>query len=120
MTHFVLILEILQSQDEHQLKSFQRKAEVSHEIQQLKSKMRDSQVLNLPELIVFQLDLKLDESTKFENHLSSLSFIFPPFRIFVPHVSQIILQGIRMLAYLLILAGFVPLLVYSFKNFAMN
>ncbi|KAL3533211.1 hypothetical protein ACH5RR_006732 [Cinchona calisaya] len=33
------------SQDEHQLKSFQRKAEVNHEIQQLKSKMRDSQLL---------------------------------------------------------------------------
>lgn len=33
-----------QSQDEHQLKSFQKKAEVNHEIQQLKSKMRDSQV----------------------------------------------------------------------------
>ncbi|XP_075083986.1 DExH-box ATP-dependent RNA helicase DExH10-like [Nicotiana tabacum] len=32
------------SQDEHQLKSFQRKAEVNHEIQQLKSKMRDSQL----------------------------------------------------------------------------
>ncbi|KAG8376337.1 hypothetical protein BUALT_Bualt09G0052700 [Buddleja alternifolia] len=32
------------SQDEHQLKSFQRKAEVNHEIQQLKTKMRDSQL----------------------------------------------------------------------------
>ncbi|TMX00055.1 hypothetical protein EJD97_001473 [Solanum chilense] len=32
------------SQDEHQLKSFQKKAEVNHEIQQLKSKMRDSQL----------------------------------------------------------------------------
>ncbi|CAH9110432.1 unnamed protein product [Cuscuta europaea] len=32
------------SQDEHQLKSFHRKAEVNHEIQQLKSKMRDSQL----------------------------------------------------------------------------
>lgn len=34
-----------QSQDVHQISSFQRKAEVNHEIQQLKSKMRDSQVL---------------------------------------------------------------------------
>lgn len=34
----------LQSQDMDQIKSFQRKAEVNHEIQQLKSKMRDSQV----------------------------------------------------------------------------
>ncbi|KAG9134693.1 hypothetical protein Leryth_001017 [Lithospermum erythrorhizon] len=32
------------SQDENQMKSFQRKAEVNHEIQQLKSKMRDSQL----------------------------------------------------------------------------
>lgn len=32
------------SQDEHQIRSFQRKAEVNHEIQQLKSKMRDSQL----------------------------------------------------------------------------
>ncbi|KAK9269473.1 hypothetical protein L1049_001248 [Liquidambar formosana] len=32
------------SQDEHQLRCFQRKAEVNHEIQQLKSKMRDSQL----------------------------------------------------------------------------
>ncbi|OIT01997.1 PREDICTED: DExH-box ATP-dependent RNA helicase DExH10-like [Nicotiana attenuata] len=32
------------SQNEHQLKCFQRKAEVNHEIQQLKSKMRDSQL----------------------------------------------------------------------------
>ncbi|KAK3017880.1 hypothetical protein RJ639_004684 [Escallonia herrerae] len=32
------------SQDEHQIKCFQRKAEVNHEIQQLKSKMRDSQL----------------------------------------------------------------------------
>ncbi|KAL0338793.1 UNVERIFIED_CONTAM: DExH-box ATP-dependent RNA helicase DExH10 [Sesamum angustifolium] len=35
------------SQDEHQIRSFQRKAEVNHEIQQLKSKMRDSQLLLL-------------------------------------------------------------------------
>ena len=34
-----------QSQDENQMKCFQRKAEVSHEIQQLKTKMRDSQVI---------------------------------------------------------------------------
>lgn len=34
----------LQSQDVHQIKCFQRKAEVNHEIQQLKSKMRESQV----------------------------------------------------------------------------
>lgn len=33
-----------QSQDEHQITSFKRKAEVNHEIQQLKSKMRDSQL----------------------------------------------------------------------------
>ncbi|KAK4414903.1 DExH-box ATP-dependent RNA helicase DExH10 [Sesamum alatum] len=33
-----------ESQDEHQIRSFQRKAEVNHEIQQLKSKMRDSQL----------------------------------------------------------------------------
>ncbi|KAL8492713.1 hypothetical protein ACS0TY_024058 [Phlomoides rotata] len=32
------------SQDEHQIRSFQRKAEVNHEIQQLKTKMRDSQL----------------------------------------------------------------------------
>lgn len=32
------------SQDEHQIKCFQRKAEVNHEIQQLKTKMRDSQL----------------------------------------------------------------------------
>lgn len=32
------------SQDVHQIKCFQRKAEVNHEIQQLKSKMRDSQL----------------------------------------------------------------------------
>ncbi|KAL7096256.1 hypothetical protein ACP275_10G070200 [Erythranthe tilingii] len=32
------------SQDDNQIKSFQRKAEVNHEIQQLKSKMRDSQL----------------------------------------------------------------------------
>lgn len=32
------------SQDAHQISSFQRKAEVNHEIQQLKSKMRDSQL----------------------------------------------------------------------------
>ncbi|XP_057765888.1 DExH-box ATP-dependent RNA helicase DExH10-like [Salvia miltiorrhiza] len=32
------------SQDVHQISSFQRKAEVNHEIQQLKSKMRDSQL----------------------------------------------------------------------------
>ncbi|CAI9760569.1 unnamed protein product [Fraxinus pennsylvanica] len=32
------------SQDEHQIRSFHRKAEVNHEIQQLKSKMRDSQL----------------------------------------------------------------------------
>ncbi|KAJ9689178.1 hypothetical protein PVL29_014705 [Vitis rotundifolia] len=32
------------SQDENQIRSFQRKAEVNHEIQQLKTKMRDSQL----------------------------------------------------------------------------
>lgn len=32
------------SQDEHQIKCFQRKAEVNHEIQKLKAKMRDSQL----------------------------------------------------------------------------
>jgi len=31
-----------------QIKCFERKAEVNHEIQQLKAKMRDSQVLTLP------------------------------------------------------------------------
>lgn len=39
--HYVAV----QSQDVHQISSFQKKAEVNHEIQQLKSKMRDSQVL---------------------------------------------------------------------------
>lgn len=43
--YFVTCINDVQSQDEHQLKSFQRKAEVNHEIQQLRSKMRDSQVL---------------------------------------------------------------------------
>lgn len=38
-------IDSVQSQDEHQIRSFQRKAEVNHEIQQLKTKMRDSQVL---------------------------------------------------------------------------
>jgi hypothetical protein len=37
----------MQSQDINQMKSFHRKAEVNHEIQQLKSKMRDSQVFSL-------------------------------------------------------------------------
>ena len=32
------------SQDEHQIRSCQRKAEANHGIQQLKSKMRDSQL----------------------------------------------------------------------------
>ncbi|KAF7115617.1 hypothetical protein RHSIM_RhsimUnG0051300 [Rhododendron simsii] len=32
------------AQDEHQIKCFQRKAEVNHEIQKLKAKMRDSQL----------------------------------------------------------------------------
>ncbi|XP_059634511.1 DExH-box ATP-dependent RNA helicase DExH10 [Cornus florida] len=32
------------SQDDHQIRCFQRKAEVNHEIQQLKSKLRDSQL----------------------------------------------------------------------------
>ncbi|CAA2994068.1 D -box ATP-dependent RNA helicase D 10 [Olea europaea subsp. europaea] len=32
------------SQDEHQIRSFRRKSELNHEIQQLKSKMRDSQL----------------------------------------------------------------------------
>ena len=40
----LLINHALQSQDVHQVKCFQRKAEVNHEIQQLKSKMRESQV----------------------------------------------------------------------------
>lgn len=35
----------MQFQDAHQIRSFQRKAEVNHEIQELKSKMRESQVL---------------------------------------------------------------------------
>lgn len=42
LNHFTVQM---QSQDVHQMKCFQRKAEVNHEIQQLKSKMRDSQVL---------------------------------------------------------------------------
>lgn len=36
--------QLHKSQNEHQLRSFQRKAEVNHEIQQLKSKMRESQL----------------------------------------------------------------------------
>jgi len=40
----LITFDILQSQDETQIISFQRKAEVNHEIQQLKTKMRDSQV----------------------------------------------------------------------------
>lgn len=40
----MVLHNVEQSQDEHQLKSFQKKAEVNHEIQQLKSKMRESQV----------------------------------------------------------------------------
>lgn len=54
-------LTFLQSQDEHQIRSFQRKAEVNHEIQQLKSKMRDSQVFFLsyaPFLCQFDMCLK--------------------------------------------------------------
>lgn len=35
---------LYKSQDENQIKCFQRKAEVNHEIQQLKTKMRDSQL----------------------------------------------------------------------------
>ncbi|WOG90986.1 hypothetical protein DCAR_0310234 [Daucus carota subsp. sativus] len=35
---------LFKSQDENQIKCFQRKAEVNHEIQQLKTKMRDSQL----------------------------------------------------------------------------
>ncbi|KAG8376335.1 hypothetical protein BUALT_Bualt09G0052500 [Buddleja alternifolia] len=46
------------SQDEHQLKSFQRKAEVNHEIQQLKTKMRDSQLQN------FVMNLKIDHGSQ--------------------------------------------------------
>lgn len=42
LNHFTVQM---QSQDVHQMKCFQRKAVVNHEIQQLKSKMRDSQVL---------------------------------------------------------------------------
>ena len=41
------VICLLQSQDEHQMKCFQRKADVNHEIQKLKAKMRDSQVLIL-------------------------------------------------------------------------
>jgi len=44
--HLIMIFFIVQSgQTEQQFKWFQRKAEVNHEIQQLKSKMRDSQVM---------------------------------------------------------------------------
>ncbi|KAG6411596.1 hypothetical protein SASPL_129679 [Salvia splendens] len=43
-TFTCLILFCFQSQDVHQISSFQRKAEVNHEIQQLKTKMRDSQL----------------------------------------------------------------------------
>lgn len=42
------------SQDKQQVKCFQRKAEVNHEIQQLKSKMRDSQVCLHLECTLFQ------------------------------------------------------------------
>ncbi|XP_010541963.1 PREDICTED: DExH-box ATP-dependent RNA helicase DExH10 isoform X2 [Tarenaya hassleriana] len=35
---------MLKSQDDQQIKSFERKAEVNHEIQQIKAKMRDSQL----------------------------------------------------------------------------
>jgi len=35
-----------------QIKCFERKAEVNHEIQQLKTKMRDSQVLTLLDLLI--------------------------------------------------------------------
>ncbi|KAG6428501.1 hypothetical protein SASPL_112753 [Salvia splendens] len=44
LEHKLFIHPLHKSQDLHQISSFQRKAEVSHEIQQLKSKMRDSQL----------------------------------------------------------------------------
>ncbi|KAL2944212.1 DExH-box ATP-dependent RNA helicase DExH10 [Bienertia sinuspersici] len=42
---FYFLLNASQSQDVHHVKCFKRKADVNHEIQQLKSKMRESQVL---------------------------------------------------------------------------
>lgn len=43
-----------------QIKCFERKAEVNHEIQQLKTKMRDSQVLTLLRPHLLHLIIKLD------------------------------------------------------------
>lgn len=56
-----MLFGALQSQDENQIRSFQRKAEVNHEIQQLKSKMRESQVLywRLPHICRFDMTLKI-------------------------------------------------------------
>ncbi|XP_057955218.1 DExH-box ATP-dependent RNA helicase DExH10 isoform X2 [Malania oleifera] len=44
LEQILLAHPVHKSQDEHQMRCFQRKAEVNHEIQQLKSKMRDSQL----------------------------------------------------------------------------
>ncbi|CAI9099042.1 OLC1v1035803C1 [Oldenlandia corymbosa var. corymbosa] len=44
LEHQLLAHPLNKSQDEQQLKNFKKKAEVSHEIQQLKSKMRESQL----------------------------------------------------------------------------
>ncbi|KAK4432727.1 DExH-box ATP-dependent RNA helicase DExH10 [Sesamum alatum] len=44
LEHKLVSHPLHKSQDDHQIRSFQRKAEVNHEIQQLKSKMRDSQL----------------------------------------------------------------------------
>ena len=45
LMHFFFAIFVSQSdQSEQQLSWYQRKAELNHEIQQLKSKMRDSQV----------------------------------------------------------------------------
>ncbi|XP_051131807.1 DExH-box ATP-dependent RNA helicase DExH10 [Andrographis paniculata] len=44
LEHKLFVHPLHKSKDEHEIRSFQRKAEVNHEIQQLKSKMRDSQL----------------------------------------------------------------------------
>ncbi|KDO37591.1 hypothetical protein CISIN_1g021133mg [Citrus sinensis] len=44
LEHKLFAHPLNKSQDENQIRCFQRKAEVNHEIQQLKSKMRDSQI----------------------------------------------------------------------------
>ncbi|KAJ0030002.1 hypothetical protein Pint_13899 [Pistacia integerrima] len=44
LEHKLFVHPLNKSQDVNQIRCFQRKAEVNHEIQQLKSKMRDSQI----------------------------------------------------------------------------